>query len=60
MPPQMTPQMTPQMRPMMVPISGMPMANQQQIPSQQPILSQQMPPAQPVANNNIQLDPFGA
>lgn len=51
MPPQMAPQMTPQMRPMIVPMSQ---------PQQQPILNQQMPPVQPVANNNIQLDPFGA
>lgn len=53
-----------QMRPMMAgvppmsPMPGMmPMAGQ----PQQPILTQhQMPPMQPTANSNIQLDPFGA
>ena len=55
-------QMAPQIRPGM-PMAAPPMATgmpmmQQQIP-QQPILTQQMPQAQP-ANSNIQLDPFGA
>lgn len=62
---QMAPQTRPGM-PMAAPgmSTGMPMMQQQmpmagqQIP-QQPILTQQMPQAQP-ANSNIQLDPFGA
>ncbi|CAH1721685.1 unnamed protein product [Chironomus riparius] len=63
--PPMQQQMAPQIRPgMPMAAPGMPMM-QQQMPMagqpipQQPILTQQMPQAQP-ANSNIQLDPFGA